>query len=848
MNLIQQFGPRDESSTPAGDLKLVGVDERSRPADVAPGFVSSARNMRFRAGKAETRAGIGLLPWMKGTGLTPFTDTYGGGVFSDPNQSGEWILIAADGGVWKTRPNRTATAVPLPPGVTLTAGTYKKFIQANAAILMLRGFGVDPLVCYDLEKGFEKIAKVDVWEVSFDHATNLVELEAHGFLVGDPIAFAETPAGVVPPEGTTGQLPPQITVGQTYYVGRVTDPDHFTVVTAGGTQVLWNNGSDDTAIDSGQVQALDGASEIPPAEYGIFWANRVYLIDSKDTLVQSDIGDFTRYAPVPDTFRINQGDAFNLLALRMMNESTMLFFKSGNVQKAVGVGSDIAEAEGPLNVTDEYGIAGADAHCQRGKDVYWLTNELRVSSIKLTDLNKEQEAPAHLSDTLPQTFGRIKAAAASGAKLTSFEEYLFCAMPVDDARLLSQTELIPAGAKFLGSGAYPVAVTPGKLYQWIQGATTDNLFTFQGSDAFEYQGSVEFIGSDTGLVILHGPPNADMSDSIREVLATDVCNAVAVYDFQQQAWCGTDESSAGVVCVRDWIKFSYGGRTRLGYIGADGWLHLYGEGFEDEVPETIRPYVDVLFEASHYDGDISNSFRAGDEESIDITSLADLQSFGTGGSVDTETIADGIRLTPPISQEPATMPTVFVNEVQVGDGWHNWALVDQVGPNIISPIGIETFVRLRGYACLRPGVLQSAVEAKRFVCLALQLATWSPSYTIRTMMQGNGSDEDEAADQTRDRLKYFDQFEKSDWDPANTNNDFNNAGREDYSWLEDGQGMVMGDGVDVDAHQEFVHRVPVNGRGLWMQAEISSTDGRLELLAAAMEAERGEVLAGVAIN
>jgi hypothetical protein len=446
MNLVQQYGPKDESSTPANDLKFVGVDERQPAAQVDPGYVCGARNSRFRNGRIEPREGIGLLPWMKGNGLTPFTETYGGGVFSDPNQSGEWILIAADGGVWKTRPNRTCLPVPLPDGETLTAATFKKFIQANAAIILLRGLTADPLVCYDLELGFQKIPKVNVWAVLFDHATNQVQLEAHGFLVGDAMQFdvAGSAIAVTAPELSGTQTvgvntpPPQITIGQTYFVGTVVDADHFTVVTAGGTQLIWNTGADDTACDIGQVQALDGASEIPPSANGVFVGNRLDLINGKDTFLQSDIGDFTRYAPLPNTFRINQGDAYSLLALRVMNEDTMLCFKSGNVQKVVGIGNDISLARGPLNVTDQYGIAGPDAHCQHGNDVYFLTNELRVSSIILTELSKEQQAPAHLSDPLVKTFGRINAAAAGRAKLTSFDEYLMVALPLDDAQMISR--------------------------------------------------------------------------------------------------------------------------------------------------------------------------------------------------------------------------------------------------------------------------------------------------------------------------------------------------------------------------------------------------------------------------
>jgi hypothetical protein len=277
---------------------------------------------------------------------------------------------------------------------------------------------------------------------------------------------------------------------------------------------------------------------------------------------------------------------------------------------------------------------------------------------------------------------------------------------------------------------------------------------------------------------------------------------------------------------------------------------LCGEGFEDEVPATIDPYVDVVLDR---DDELEDSATIAVNGSGAIQLISDdagtplerLQTDWGFPNTTQETIADGTRL---ISTN-GSLPAVVINgETTPANGWHRWALLDSVGPVIISSIGVEHYVLTRGYVCTRPYTLQGGVEAKRFICLALQLATWNPTYTVRTIMQGKGTDAEQVTAETRNRLKYFDQFDKADWDPSNTNDDFNVRGREDYSWEEDGPGMQIGSGVDIDAQQEFCHRVAVNERGLWMQLEITNTQGRLEIIAAAMEAERGEVLSGVAVN
>lgn len=850
MNNLRPYGPRDEASTEEGDSAFIGVDERLAPQQLPPGFVSRAKNMRFRDGRAGTREGISLLPWMKGTGLTPFTEVYGGAVFSDPNQSGQWILIAADGGVWKTRPNAVATPVPLPAGVTLTAATFKKFIQANSAIILLRGFDDEPLQCTSLSQGFKTIPIRNQWDVTFDHKTNWIGLGAHNLLAGDPLRF--TGAGI----------PAQVTAGQTYYVLDTPNADAFTIAAApGGTQITFD---DDDDVDSGTVEVLDGAENIPPASEGIFHLNRLFLINGKDTVAVSDIGDFTRYQPIQSVFRINEGDSHTLLSIAQFNEDTLLFFKSGSVLKALGISGDLSNASGPLNVTPAYGAAGPQAVAAYGNDLYWLTSELRVSSLRLTELNKEQGTNVALSDPLRQTFGRIAAGYASAARLAVYDGFLHCALPLDDAKLVSETELVPDGLTYTGptTGTTIAGLTAGKIYQYTQGANGGMLVN--GTETL--RGDANFVAQGAS-VDLYPPDDSEEGDdlavteSLRPVLATGVNNAVAIYDFLNQAWCGTDEAP-GVTLVKDWLKFTYGGRERLGFIGADGWLHLYGEGFEDETLAPVdAPYVDVLVE------DTLSLLNA----SVQVNGGTLVQDATGGGQWDTQfdvarqnlwrnetgdagydattsnawtapdTVAQQIDYGVRFIATNGVLPEIKINGTVIANGLKNWAFVDSHSGNEIAPVAIESWVRGRAYLCQRQA-------AKRYTCLAVQLATWSPKYTIKTLLQGIGLENAYVEDQTRDRLKYFNQFDKNDWDPTNANEDFAAPGREDYSWQATNDGILLGaDGVNFDAHQEYVHRAPISERGLWLQLDITNTDGRLELVAVAMEAQAGDVLGGIAV-
>lgn len=128
---------------------------------VPPGFVSAARNVRFRNGKAETRRGILKLNWTTLLGdswpwVFPvtwekriwFNTIYGAGRFDDPNGV-EWLVIAASSvygvaQVWVTRPNNVLVEEPLPDGENITGPC--KFVQAFNKLFLFRGDDDAPLV------------------------------------------------------------------------------------------------------------------------------------------------------------------------------------------------------------------------------------------------------------------------------------------------------------------------------------------------------------------------------------------------------------------------------------------------------------------------------------------------------------------------------------------------------------------------------------------------------------------------------------------------------------------------------------------------------------------------------
>lgn len=773
MNLMVPEGRLDEASRLDGDSFFTGVNERLAPMQLPPGFLSYAENMRFRNGKAEPRLGIALLPWMKGTGTTPFTNVYGAAVFRDPNQPAEWILIAADGGVWKTQPNNIATAVTLPGGVTLTASTFKRFVQCMGVLILLRGEDESPLVMTDIDLGFQVITQTEEGEES-------------------------------------------------------------------------------------------GTEPIPNSSFAFYYANRLFVVQGRDFVAQSDVGDYTRYAPVQNTFTINEGEDDALVAIYPFGKTSLVMFKERRVWLVDNVYGDLSAATGPHKLTSKYGCTAVRSVVDAGSDLYWQSQNGIVSA-RLTELNQQQGTTLTLTDDLPLTMARLHPVHRGNSACENWDGKLYYAFCADDGYQLGANV---ASGSYNGGGTASISVTSGQKYLYTEGANETSLT----NGATTHAGSVIFTASGSS-VTLNGSAGEAITASIQAIQYEGVPNVVAVFDLVNQAWCGVDESEA--LLVVDWLKFTYQGRERLGFMSADGWLKLYEEGFEDEIFEAPEdPYVDISF----YDSDVpgvggtlqvnGGTIVVARADSLNQQGAAERwggsvsaelggqnlwqDSAGVGGYSASATdpwsapnttvtqIAGGVRFT----ATNGVLPEIKLDGVVQTTGNQGWAWLESHSAAEIVRTPIRTEGLSRGFPC-------ADMDKKRYATLLLLFSTWAPTYDVSTALNGVANETEYVTDQTRSRTQYENQ-ETPDWDESNVNDDHGTRGRQDYSVVLEDSGEGLGTqldsaGVNCDLHQDTVHRVPIDERGHWCQARVVNTTGRLEWRAARMEALEGDHPSGVGL-
>lgn len=250
----------------------------------------------------------------------------------------------------------------------------------------------------------------------------------------------------------------------------------------------------------------EGLTAIPPAIQGIYFQNRLFVVDARtdpqylDTVWVSNLGGVASVLEgdeVFQSFRINQGSSDRLRAVAKFNETSLIAAKERSiyaVRNIYGDNETLAQNAQLVEVTRQYGCIAPRSFVQVGKDLWFLAHRRGVASLVQTETNALQGVDVPVSRDLQPIIERINWEHAAGAVAAAHENRVYFAVPLDQS--------------------------------------TRN-------------------------------------------------NAVLVYSTLNQRWCGYDTGAA--IKVRDWIKFSYGGAIRLGFLSTDGFVCLYEDGYEDQV-------------------------------------------------------------------------------------------------------------------------------------------------------------------------------------------------------------------------------------------------------------------------
>ena len=366
--------PNDDAPLIDGDNGFIGVDMRTAPHLLKPGFVSEARNARFRYGVAEPRKGVVPLAWGRISGFefpinwdqgdidwgryltSRFGKVYGVGVWNDPNGR-DWIFVASSTDntnvkIWRIREGNAAKEVPVSVALTVPTTTYQDsntedvywFTQAFDKCILSRGASNTHLVLTSLDTG-----------------------------------FIEAPAA-------SG---------------------------AGGTE------------------------NIPNADTTLFFQNRLLVPHTPaagykaDHVAVSDILDYTSYDPVYSSFKINQGDSDAIKRLYKFNDQTVVVFKDTSIYAVSNLQGDWSTNAVLDQITTEYGLVGPRSVANTGDDL-WFLSQRGVVSLRQTELNKLQGVNQPQSGPIQPVIDRIDFATAKETACGAYwRDRYYLSVPLD---------------------------------------------------------------------------------------------------------------------------------------------------------------------------------------------------------------------------------------------------------------------------------------------------------------------------------------------------------------------------------------------------------------------------------
>jgi len=280
-------------------------------------------------------------------------------------------------------------------------------------------------------------------------------------------------------------------------------------------------------------------------------------------------------------FRVNQGAADELLGLAKLNERAVLAFKDRSVHLLTGLVGELGGLSRETLIGD-YGACAERSWAVVGGNAYFVAAKRGVVSIRQTEQGLVQGVDLPLSAPIQPVIDRINWRYGSKARMAYWDNKLYVAVPLDDATWHGPWLLVdePGDAPVYDDmGEYWVHLLVGPDYELdMSSATVDDRGFNDGGVLWATSGRYE--PSGTGVGYFQGRTGEPIWSNLRPVL-TGVNNAVLVYDFENQAWCGYDDGAA--MCVKEFVLVKQGGVERLMFIGEDGYLsQMEGTDFGDQ--------------------------------------------------------------------------------------------------------------------------------------------------------------------------------------------------------------------------------------------------------------------------
>jgi len=423
------------------DNSYTGFASRLDPANLPPGILQAAQNVRLQRGIAQPRKGCQRLTDATLNSLT----MVGSGVWIDSLGRDNIVLVFSDR-MYLYRPAQIgypeATLGPYtyPTGRFVSASIIVEPIQALDKIIIFRGQ-------YDDVTFTASVTNADI-AIGATGTITVTTTAPHGYSTGNEVTTRST------------TFRAQSAIDGNYVI-TVTGASTFTyqftnttgvLITAnaaltgfttvrGNPPLIWDSATTQfTAADQRYVDPAPGVTalteitnSLPPAEFGFYYQNRVVSKYTNHQLVVSDILSFQTDVRF-NAFTINKGGNDIIVGCLPWIENKFLVFMRNSIYMAfLDPRFDItaADASEITVITTELGClarrtivnAGQYVMFLSSKGIYLLTPQLDLKVIGNT---------MPLSEPISDFFEGLDYSIVSNSVATYYDNRFFIALPIDD--------------------------------------------------------------------------------------------------------------------------------------------------------------------------------------------------------------------------------------------------------------------------------------------------------------------------------------------------------------------------------------------------------------------------------
>tara|TARA_S200002703_G_scaffold154249_2_gene156774 strand:+ start:4089 stop:6077 length:1989 start_codon:yes stop_codon:yes gene_type:complete len=411
-----------------GDTGFVGVNSRLDPSQLQQGFVASAINKRFVNGVAETRAGIKKMPWSN-VQADPYDDTTGYTTGDYVLYSGKQINGSTVSNVTVSNNTSTDGSVVIGsttgPASNTSRGPYFKAVQGVAA-------GLNPLDSSNqVQSGWNPHTfKIFPYGTVYGAGVFRDPSGKEYLIVASSSGTYATRHGSHTLKLTCPTISADVTFVQCFNVvvmlrGEESRPLVMKNIEDGFVSIVQE--ATDTDIDENES---DGTEPIPNSDHGLFFGNRLLVPHSRDMVAVSDYLNYTRYAPIMSSFRVQQGTDGNITGIQRVNTTTLAVFKSNSIYMVSNIYGNLSDAILD-EVTRDFGAISFKSTIPVGNDVWFLSSKRGVCSLSVAANGKVTAVQQPISEPIQPLVDRINWNYAHRAVAATYNNRYYLACPID---------------------------------------------------------------------------------------------------------------------------------------------------------------------------------------------------------------------------------------------------------------------------------------------------------------------------------------------------------------------------------------------------------------------------------